>query len=201
MEEFLGIKCRRSLVASALVVILGPIACGSGMEVGGNSGTGGATSGSSNAGGAGSSGSTTGGLGAGGIATNGGSWNPSISTVIGGAETTGSPVRSGGTGIGGDATSTGGTISTGSGTAAAGECLLLYNDALVAGDACCYRMGGTNICDSSIACNELSGPDCCIIYASENTSGGQRCCLYESGKYGDDASECQQLLSQSRGTR
>ena len=69
MEEFLGIKCRRSLVASALVVILGPIACGSGMEGGGNSGTGGATSGSSNAGGAGSSGSTTGGLGSGGIAT------------------------------------------------------------------------------------------------------------------------------------
>jgi hypothetical protein len=76
-----------------------------------------------------------------------------------------------------------------------GACMLLYNDALVDGDSCCYRKGGVNTCNTSISCNERSGSGCCLIYASENTAGGQRCCLYESGQYGDDASECRQLLS------
>lgn len=79
-----------------------------------------------------------------------------------------------------------------------GACLLFYNSALASGDPCCYRQNDTNTCDTSITCNEAAGEGCCLIYASQNTSGGQRCCLYVSGRYGDGASECKQLLAQSR---
>jgi|GEM_PF-5327219 len=80
----------------------------------------------------------------------------------------------------------------------AGACLLAYNDALVTGDPCCYRQGGANTCDTSIACNDRSGAGCCLIYASESAGGEQRCCLYDSGEFGDDPDGCRKLLSAAR---
>jgi len=80
----------------------------------------------------------------------------------------------------------------------AGACLLSYNDALVSGDPCCYRQGGANTCDETIACNAQSGSGCCLIYGTEATAGGQRCCLYDGGQYGDDAAECRTLLATAR---
>lgn len=91
-----------------------------------------------------------------------------------------------------------GTSPPDGGPPAPGSCLLSYNDALVSGDACCYRQGGKNSCDTSVSCNDRSGPGCCLIYGSESTAGGQRCCLYADGSYGDDADECRTLLAQSR---
>lgn len=81
--------------------------------------------------------------------------------------------------------------------APAGNCLLLYNSALVAEDAdpCCYRKGEANSCDIGAKCNALSGANCCLIYGSGCTNYGQRCCLYESGELGDGASECDSLLA------
>jgi hypothetical protein len=80
----------------------------------------------------------------------------------------------------------------------AGACLLEYNSALAAGDACCYHQGGTNTCNPSIKCNDASGSGCCLIYGTDNTAGGGRCCLYESGDLGDNPDECRTLLAQSR---
>jgi hypothetical protein len=84
-----------------------------------------------------------------------------------------------------------------------GACLLEYNGALVAGDPCCYREAGANTCNTSIACNDRSGARCCLIYAAEGAGLGNTCCLYDSSvQYANDesadASECQQLLSESR---
>jgi hypothetical protein len=80
--------------------------------------------------------------------------------------------------------------------AAAGSCLLEYNDALASGDPCCYRQGGTNTCNTSIMCNDRSGAGCCLIYGTDSTTGGSRCCLYDAGELGDD--DCRALLAQSR---
>ncbi len=78
----------------------------------------------------------------------------------------------------------------------AGACLLFYNSALVSGDPCCYRKGGVNRCDTSIACNERSGTDCCLIYAFDSPSYGNTCCLYSNGSSGgENTSECQSLLA------
>lgn len=81
--------------------------------------------------------------------------------------------------------------------ATAGSCLLEYNEALASSDPCCYWQGGTNTCNTSIMCNDLSGAGCCLIYGTDATTGGSRCCLYDAGKFGEDA-ECRTLLAQSR---
>jgi hypothetical protein len=89
-----------------------------------------------------------------------------------------------------------------SSTAAASDCLLSYNTALVpaGADPCCYRVGGTNTCDLAKTCNALSGAGCCILYASKYTAGGSGCCLYPDGKQpstaagADRTQECAALL-------
>jgi hypothetical protein len=80
-------------------------------------------------------------------------------------------------------------------TITAETCLLAYNDALVSGDSCCYRQGGSNLCDTSITCNDRSGGGCCLIYGTESTRNGERCCLYADGGAVDGAEECDQLLA------
>jgi hypothetical protein len=75
--------------------------------------------------------------------------------------------------------------------------LLQYNDALTSGDPCCYRQGGTNTCNTSIMCNDVSGAGCCLIYGTDATTGGSRCCLRDAGQSGEDA-ECRTLLAESR---
>jgi hypothetical protein len=84
------------------------------------------------------------------------------------------------------------------GGAPAGACLLAYNDALVSGDSCCYRNGGSNACNKAIACNARSGSGCCLIYGTEATAGGERCCLYDGGRFGDAADECRTLLASGK---
>lgn len=78
-----------------------------------------------------------------------------------------------------------------------GSCLLEYNSALVdsGADTCCYYQGQQNSCNTAVQCNEISGGYCCLIYGTGNTEGGGRCCLYEGGRFGDGATECNDLLS------
>jgi len=118
---------------------------------------------------------------------------PSGGTPSGGAPSGGIPSGGAPSGGPGDSPPTRGAKPP----VAAGSCLLEYNDALASGDPCCYRQGGTNTCNTSIMCNDLSGAGCCLIYGTDTTTGGSRCCLYDAGKFGEDA-ECRTLLAQSR---
>ena len=85
--------------------------------------------------------------------------------------------------------------------AAAGACLIEYNDALTTGDLCCLTVGGANTCDLKTQCNAQSGSDCCLFYSTENTTLGQTCCRYSNNQapHGPDGSDitvpCNELLS------